>query len=357
MFRLIYQNQVYQNTADFERDFSGFPDFALSAFAFCKAWISGNRNFLQHTSGSTGAAKVIGITRTQFIASALGTGSFFGTDPRSFLLCCLDPRYIAGKMMLVRALVWDCHVLLTPPVSNPLEELPADAEPDFAAMVPLQVQACLESPSSLGKLVKIKHLIIGGAPISSALKAKLLVHGIHAFQTYGMTETVSHVALAEIAEKELVYKTLPGVAIGVDQRDALWIKSSMSGPSPIQTNDQVRLLSPDSFQWLGRLDFVINSGGIKLNPEVLEAKAEAAVVSFFPGSAFFFHGLKDEKLGEKLVLFIEKEGENGERAKLLREELKKSLARFEVPKEIYFKPMFRKTPSGKLDRITSALSE
>src|SRR5690606_30000600 len=126
----------------------------------------------------------------------------------------------------------------------------------------------------------------------------LTENGIHAWQTYGMTETVSHIALARIAKEQLVYTTLPGVEIGLDMRGALWVKSPMSGVEKVQTNDLVELKTDKHFVWLGRTDFVINSGGIKLHPELLEQKLEPLVHKFFPGSKFFFFGEKNERLGQ-----------------------------------------------------------
>jgi O-succinylbenzoic acid--CoA ligase len=164
-----------------------------------------------------------------------------------------------------------------------------------------------------------------------------------------MTETVSHIALAKITDQELRYETLPGVEIGQDQRGALWIKSPMSGTEIIQTNDLVDLKSKTSFYWLGRADFVVNSGGIKLHPEFLERKVEAVIQDFFPGSRFFLFGEKDEKLGQKLILILESE-QNIESLKKLKAGLENILDRYQVPKAIYFSKGFAHTPNGKINR-------
>lgn len=348
MFQLHFENQVYAKAEDFNVNQEGFHEFARSAFSFCKDWLNGEQTFTQSTSGSTGAPKQIRITRKQMEASAVGTGSFFKTDPDSKLLCCLNPAYIAGKMMLVRAMVWDCEIHLVEPSSNPLKDV--NGEFDFVAMVPLQVQACLEDEKSLEKLRTIKNLIIGGASLSSKLKANLVEKRIHAWQTFGMTETVSHIALAEIRSDELLYHVLPGVEIGQDFKEALWIKSEMSGPEPIQTNDLIELRSATSFVWKGRADFMVNSGGIKLFPELIEQKAEGVIEEIFPGVSFFFYGEKDEKLGDKLVLFLET-AESSSRVKILKERLSDVLGKYELPKKIYFSPKFARTESGKINRL------
>jgi O-succinylbenzoic acid--CoA ligase len=136
----------------------------------------------------------------------------------------------------------------------------------------------------------------------------------------------------------------------VDDSEALWIKSPMSGPLPIQTNDRVALLTNNTFQWLGRVDFVINSGGVKIHPEILEAKSSEIIEKFFPESQFFYTGIKDEKLGEKVVLILEGTETANPRIADLKNNLKAELKRFENPKEIFFVNSFIRTQSGKLDR-------
>lgn len=351
MFQLRIGQKNFQNPEDFSGHKERFSDSEKAAIAFCKAWLDGKETFYQQSSGSTGTPKTIELHRDQMIASANATGDFFNVNESTRLLCCLNPSYIAGKMMLVRGMVWNCEIDLTEPTSDPLRKITGENLPDFVAMVPLQIQAILEDPQSLKKLRKIKHIIIGGAPLSEKLKSQIVSNGINAFQTYGMTETVSHIALAKINSGTLVYQTLKNIEIGQDERGALWVKSPVSGPERIHTNDLVEIKSENSFSWLGRADFVINSGGVKIHPELLEAKAESAIAGFFPDSIFFFYGLKDPKLGEKLVLFIQTEATNSEKAKLLQRELKLRLDRFEVPKEIHLLPKFEITSSGKLDRI------
>ncbi|SFB46144.1 AMP-binding protein [Algoriphagus aquimarinus] len=347
MFQLTFGKHIFQTKEDFELDSPGFPDYASAAILFCKDWHSGKESFVQQTSGSTGTPKKIEISRAQMIASAKATQTFFQTDKETSLLCCLDPSYIAGKMMLVRALVWQSTIQLIEPTSNPLLDL--NVIPDFVAMVPLQVEACLQDKATAQKLQKVKQLIIGGAPISSGLKNQLIATGIQAYQTYGMTETVSHIALAKIQPGESTYKMLPGVEFGVDRRKALWVKSAASNNEVVQTNDLVEFIEQDSFRWLGRADFVINSGGVKLHPELLEARAEQLIHTFYPNSAFFFFGMKDEKLGEKLCLVIEHQDSLINENQLLAK-LKLEMEKYEVPKNIFVIPEFTRTSNGKVNR-------
>ncbi len=351
MFQLHYQNRIYSRVQDFQNYEENMPDFVQIAFSFCQAWLSGEENFNQETSGSTGSPKRLSIHRNQMIASAEATGSFLKASTDWKLLCCLNPAYIAGKMMLVRAMVWNCEIELIAPRSNPFSESDFTTEFDFVAMIPLQVETILEDPSTTDFLKTVRNLIIGGAPTSQKLQKQLVINNINAFQTFGMTETASHIALAKITENELIYQALPGVLIGTNAHQLLWVKSAMSGPDRIQTNDEIDLLSENKFRWLGRADFVINSGGVKLHPERLEQKAETVIHQFFPDDAFFFGSLPDDSLGQKLALFLETDASNENKADDLKNSLRLRLDRFEVPKEIVFKRRFQRTSNGKLDRI------
>ncbi|MFC3414264.1 AMP-binding protein [Algoriphagus hitonicola] len=350
MFQLQYQDKRFSSVQDFEKVEPFDIEVLDQAIQFCREWLSGKENFEQYTSGSTGKPKKINLTRIQMQASAQATGAFFQINSKSLLLCCLNPAYIAGKMMLVRAMEWNCPMVLVNPSSDPLSEIEDSQIPDFLAMVPLQIQQSLQNPSSFAKLKKVQQLIIGGAPLSPQLKMEMVLNKIQAYQTYGMTETVSHIAIAKIKSEELIYQTLPKVEIGVDDRGALWVKGPMSKNEKIQTNDAVRLRSDNEFQWLGRIDFVVNSGGVKLHPELIEPKIEKTVNTYFFGSRFFLTGTPDPKFGEKLVLFIESSQADSNKATHLLNELKKNLSAFECPKAIYLIAQFKETESGKIDR-------
>jgi O-succinylbenzoic acid--CoA ligase len=351
MFQLRYQSHHLSSSQSSLPNLEELPEFAQEAFTFCKDWLDGKDSFVQTTSGSTGTPKLQEITRHQLVTSASATGAFFGADSEFKLLCCLNPAYIAGKMMLVRALVWNCEITLVEPNADPLAS--ENTHFDFVAMVPLQVETSLSSRSSLEKLKAIQTLLIGGAPLSDSLQMSLHQEGIAAWQTFGMTETVSHIALAPIGTGELIYEALPGVEIGVTENQCLWIQSPMSGSEKLQTNDVIELRSKNSFVWLGRADFVVNSGGIKLFPEQLEKKISALMTDRYPGLPYFFYGEADERLGQKLVLFVE--GEQSEvTLEVLEGELKNLLGKFEIPKQIYPLPRFKYTPSGKINRPETA---
>jgi len=248
-------------------------------------------------------------------------------------------------------MVWNSSVRLITPSSNPLIEISPDQIPSFVALAPYQVQTILEHQESLQKLKRISNIIIGGAPLSDLVKKTLILQKIKAFQTYGMTETVSHIALAPIEQGEITYQTLQNVEIGQDHRGALWTRSPMTCGKKIQTNDLIELLEDGRFRWLGRVDFVINSGGIKIHPELLEHKTEKLIFKHFGNVSYFFYGLEDLKLGQKLVLLIETNSQSLELLDGLNSDFKNKLEWYEVPKKIYLIPRFEQTPSGKIDRI------
>ncbi|MEN2281060.1 AMP-binding protein [Algoriphagus sp. SE2] len=348
MFELIIGSKRFSSLNDFQRIPSDLPEFAVEGFSFCKEWLSGQQFFELKTSGTTGSPKIIKVERSQMHESALATQEYFNIQKGIKSLCCMNAKYIAGKMMLVRAMIWESPITLVEPSSNPFATLPKNLNPRFVAMAPLQVEQSLKLNSE--DLKQIDYLLIGGAPISKKLKSLILENKLNAFQTFGMTETVSHIALASIQEGKLIYEILPGVQFGLDKRGAIWTKSAMSNGQLIQTNDLVKLVSENSFEWLGRADFVINSGGVKLHPEILEPKMESIISTHFPESDFFLFGIPDEYLGQRLVLFIESDAEEKEKAKNLHEELKANLEKYESPKEVYLIKKFTRTDSGKINR-------
>jgi O-succinylbenzoic acid--CoA ligase len=352
MFELRYQSYQY-STSHSLPNLEELPEYAQVAFAFCRDWLAGQETFTQQTSGSTGAPKLQVLSRTQMEASAAATGAFFGTTTHSHLLCCLNPSYIAGKMMLVRAMVWDCPITLVEPNANPLLGLAEQFT--FVALVPLQVEASLAKEKSRKLLQSIPQVLIGGAALPHKTQQRLVQQGIRAWQSFGMTETVSHIALAPIEEGELVYQALPGVAIGINEQDCLWIQSPMSGTERTQTNDIIELRSKNAFAWLGRADFVVNSGGIKLFPEQLERRIAPLLEETCPGCAYFLFGENDSRLGEQLVLYVEGNGEENKRL-ALEAALEQILGKYEVPKKVYFKSAFAYTPTRKINRHATTAS-
>ena len=312
-------------------------DYEKSIGNFLMDWLDDSDSLIVHTSGSTGIPKAIVLKKEHMVNSALATGAFIKMGPGTKALQCLSADHIAGKMMLVRAMVLGWEIDLVEPSSNPLQFI--SKHYDFVAMVPMQVQA------SIPYLNQIGTLIIGGAPISPELKLDLNNVDTRIFETYGMTETITHIAVKELAKgsEDFNFKSLPDVVLSKDHRDCLVIKAPKVSDTVIVTNDLVNLISSTEFKWLGRYDNVINSGGVKIIPELLENKLSSLIKS-----RFFVAGIPDPNLGQKLILLVEgNEDENQ-----LSQDIKSlnTISKYEIPKEIFSVPQFVETGSGKVNR-------
>ncbi len=299
---------------------------------FFKDWLSTKSSIAVQTSGSTGVPKIIHIKKEYMVNSAIATGNYFGLTPGNSVLHCLPTAFIAGKMMLVRALVLGLEIDTIAPSSNPLDA--NNNAYDFSAMVPLQLE------QSIAKLDRIKTLIVGGAAVSEGLINRIQNIKTAVYATYGMTETVTHIALKKINNsREDYFSILPAVKISIDDRGCLVIAAATLNDEIVVTNDMVRLVSKNEFQLLGRYDTVINSGGVKIIPEQVEQKLKNTIKN-----RFIITSIKDSVLGEKVVLIVE--GDKQELNSLTFEGLKK----FEKPKMIYFLPNFIETETGKINR-------
>ncbi|WP_373523360.1 AMP-binding protein [Aquiflexum sp.] len=351
MGKIILENKEYTFDQIKNGQWNEDDSYLHQAFLFCKQWLNGVEEFELKTSGSTGKPKKIFVNRLQMEISAEATKAYLKIDSESTLLCCLNTDMIAGKMMFVRAMEWNANLVFVKPKENPLEELWIESRIDFAAMVPLQVQACLSDEVTIKKLKNIGLLIIGGAPSSTSLKDKIVEEHINAYQTFGMTETVSHIALAPITKDELVFETLRGVSIGTDEDGRLWISAAMASEEKLQTNDIVVLLNKSQFKWVGRSDFTINSGGIKIQPEILEPQLSPFILNHFGEISFFVFGKKDEKLGQRLLLILEGELIEASKIKSFRNDLRANLINYLVPKEVFVFDKFVRTESGKINRL------
>lgn len=375
-------------------------------YVFLNDWFNKDEFINVITSGSTGKPAQIKLKKEHMINSARATGSFFKLPEDTTALLCLSPNYIAGKMMLVRALTLGWQLDMVEPGINPLDKLKKHY--DFCAMVPIQVQ------NSLSKLHFIKKLIVGGGAVSIELIKKLQNVSTEVFATYGMTETITHIAVKKLNHFQEVisnavemslrnqddlqtfesnYKVLPNINISIDDRGCLIIDAPNISDKQIITNDLVKIISEREFEWLGRYDSVINSGGVKLIPEQIEEKLSAIIKD-----RFFVAGIPDENLGEKLIMIIEgnvisneernlksqianlksnanngiatisqaqfrNDGQNkdvtsnepdqqaGEVRNLISKIANlKSLSKFEIPKEIYYVEKFIETETKKIQR-------
>jgi O-succinylbenzoic acid--CoA ligase len=300
---------------------------------FLLDWFDGKSFIEMKTSGSTGTPKVIQVDKQAMVNSALATGDFFELRPGDRALQCLPVKYVAGKMMLIRSIILGLDLDYVAPSSHPMENL--DEAYDFAAMVPMQAQ------NSLKELPNVKKLIVGGARISKGLEKQLTKLPTQVYETYGMTETITHIAAKKVGEK--AFTVLPHVTITYDDRNCLVIHApKIIAEDTVITNDLVELINENQFLFLGRIDNVINSGGVKIMPEQVEKKLDGKI-----DRRFFIASKEDTELGEKVVLVVE--GDSFEIDKTIFEGLEK----YERPKEIVFVPNFKETENGKVLRKES----
>lgn len=305
---------------------------------FLADWHSLGSTIQVKTSGSTGAPKEIELSKQGMLFSAQNTVHFFSLTAHSSALLCLPLSTIGGKMMVVRALQSSMRLYIQTPSANPLKS--GDFSIDFMAVTPMQLKVMLDESES--KLRKIRSVLVGGGPISSELELQLTEKEITVYHSYGMTETASHVALRKVGYGGNEYFiSLPGIHFSVNENQALQIHFPALQTEVIETTDRVELVSETTFRWIGRTDFVINSGGVKIHPEEIESLIAQQI-----SIPFFISSVPDQRLGERVVLFVE----GLENISL---DFEIDFPKYGRPKEVLFLPKFRYTRSGKIDRIVT----
>ena len=336
---------------DFSKDIqlkSLFPqsEFEQKVISFLENWYSDTKTVSVQTSGSTGVPKIFEIEKSRMQSSANMTCDFLGLKEGNTALVCLPVEYISGKMMVVRSIQRNLKLFVKSPSAKPLTNL--HQEIDFCAMSPLQVD------NSLEQLHFIKKIIIGGAQVSESLKQKIAnalqntAFETTIYETYGMSETLSHIALKQIYPVSEEHFTLfEGIEISLDERGCLTIKAPQLNPEILQTNDLVELKNPQQFKFLGRFDNVINSAGLKIYPEQLEHFIKQKL-----SNEVVFLGLKDETYGQKLVAVIEGEETDELKSQLspILAELAETFTKNHVPKQTFYLEKFPRIPNGKINR-------
>lgn len=293
------------------------------------------------TSGSTGIPKIISIAKKEMITSALMTGEYLDLKKGDKALLNLSTDTIAGKMMVIRAIVLELNLFVTSITKNPFTNFQNIPKIDFIALVPYQIDEILKQHGD--ELKKINKIIIGGATCSEKLIERLKNKKIQAYQTFGMTETISHIAMRRIGiVTDDYYSTLPNVFISVNSNHQLIIDAPNLGVKNLLTNDIVELISENLFIWKGRADFIINSGGVKIHPEKIEQ-----ILSKYIEVPFFVSSRKDMLLGEKIILLIE----SSDQLKLDLVEIFKGESNYFKPKEVIYLNKFERTISNKINRI------
>ncbi len=313
--------------------------------SFLNEWYS-SENFIEvKTSGSTGTPKNIRLNKKFVAESAQRTLQFFKLKKNDRTLHCLPMQYIAGKLMVVRALLGELDLYLTEPTTD--FSFLKNEKFRFAAMVPNQVTKILNAECKHGELLaNIEQLLIGGSSIPSSLEKALQKVSTACYSSYGMTETATHIALRKIngTNADGWYHCLENIRVNLSADGCLQVYLPGLENQLLQTTDLAELKDEESFRILGRIDNVIISGGIKFSPEQLEKKLEP-----FISEPFLISSLPHESLGQQLVLVVEGK-ENKETTEKLKEICRKQFDKYEQPKQVLFKDRLPRLPNGKFNR-------
>ena len=273
--------------------------------AFIDEWNNDSAYVEVKTSGSTGEPKRMLVEKRRMLNSARITCDFLGLKPGDTALLCMSTDYIAGKMMVVRSIERRLKLIEVPPSGHPLDNGPwsmVNGQLSFAAMVPMQVYNSLQVPAEKERLMAIRHLIIGGGAIDEAMEAELRSFPNAVWSTYGMTETLSHIALRRISGPEASewYTPFPTVKLSTNDEGCLVIDAPEVCAQTLVTNDIVELKPDGRFRIRGRKDNVICSGGIKIQIEEVEQALKKYV-----RVPYIISKRKDPKFGEIVVLLTE----------------------------------------------------
>ena len=324
-------------------------DTDMTQQEFEKIWKDG-KDFVEcHTSGSTGAPKQIRLSKDFMRASARRTNKFFGIGVGSRLHTCLDFKYIASLMMTVRADEAGCLLTSEAPSSRPLGGISYDERIDLLSMVPAQMEWVLDSTK---EWTGIKNILLGGSAIPSLIRRRILLSPYNVWETYGMTETASHIALRKVSDDETPFKTLDGISVGVNENGCLII--NMPDGQRLITTDIAEVKGENEFRILGRADHAVISGGIKIHPEELEER-----LGPFIAFDYCLSSVPDKKWGEKLVLVVESPDDQADEELLtkavgvrLRQYRKILDLGVKSPKDVVVVSSLPRTPKGKVDRLT-----
>jgi len=318
----------------------------MSYEEFIKQWNDESITYFElTTSGSTGQPKPIQLHKKFLIESAKQTAQALNLSSEKALVC-IPANKVGGFMMRVRSVVLGFECEEIEPVSNPMTQLDFDHDYTFVSLIPLQIKIILRNKESRDKLNRFSNILLGGGPIDNTLLAEIELLKPSVYHTYGMTETYSHIALKKLNQpnKQEYFECLPHVQVSLNENSCLCIKSPFYSEL-IQTNDLAKIHSDGIFEIIGRADFVINSGGIKVIPEQLEELISATQKL---SSNFAISSIEDNELGEKIVLVIE---DNMQDISSLLLEFKSTLPKYITPKLIVFLDKIPLTETGKINRL------
>ncbi|PWD98667.1 AMP-binding protein [Marinilabilia rubra] len=335
-----YDSDALQKLCKEKLNNNSVAEWEIAFYSFIEEWLNESPEVEVKTSGSTGIPKKIKVSKSAMLQSALNTIGFFALKPGQKALLCLPCEYIAGKMMVVRAFAGQLNLIPVPVSGSPLSNL--NTPVDFAALTPLQMSNELSKDQS--RLNLLRTVILGGSPVSPDLKAKLQHEPVNVWETYGMTETLSHIALRPVngSNAEVFFTPFDGIGITKDQRSCLVINAPFISEDPFVTNDLVEINDKGKFRIKGRYDNIINTGGIKVSPEDVES-----CISHLIDQPFYISSVPDPVLGQKLVLVMEKTPDD---KRTFLEKIKSVLPPHHAPRKIVERKLHL-TETGKIKRV------
>lgn len=318
-----------------------YPSAIWDLYLFLNEWFNDSPVITVHTSGSTGTPKELIARKDQMMQSARLTCEFLNLQAGDTALLCMNLRYIGAMMVVVRSLVAGLNLIVRPASGHPLSDI---SEPlKFAAMVPLQVYNTLYTPEEKEQLKQTEILIIGGGAVDEALEAEIKSLPIAVYSTYGMTETLSHIALRRLngSTASEHYYPFPSVNLSLSPESTLVIEAPLVCDEILQTNDIARIYPDGSFTILGRKDNVINSGGIKIQAE----EVEKMLRPFIP-VPFVITFVPDPRLGQAVTLLIAGQPDIQE----IENKLRSILEPYYRPKHVLTTDCIPQTENGKINR-------
>ena len=328
--KLIHKDFKLQGISYTANGIMGYLKEKKDYHNFLKSWFDDKDYILTNTSGSTGKPKEIKLKKSDFIESSKLTAKYFDLKVGDKIINCLPIKYIAGKMMLVRSLVLGLDLYIFPVTSSPISDLKNNYE--LIAFTPIQLE------NSIPFIEKIKKVLVGGSPVQDALKEKILNSKSMVYETYGMTETITHIAARNLSMGEKEFTTLPGIEIG-EKDNCLFIKPNHLSIEMVQTNDIVEFTNKNKFLLIGRRDFIINSGGVKLNPEAIEKK-----LAKYISADFVISSIDNSKFGEVVAIVFKKNIPDNYNKAITH------LSKYEIPKEVLVIENFPDN-NGKVNRV------
>lgn len=296
------------------------------------------------TSGSTGNPKAISVSNDAFFESAFATKAFFNISPACNLLLALPINFIAGKMMLFRALAWGCNLWATSP--NDID-IPNELDIELVALLPVQLQHLINAEVDLKN---IKTILLGGTAINKHQLNQFTVKHANIYQSFGMTETVSHIALRKLEHNNTPYTVLPGIEISANEQGNLVIYKAPNVKEPLTTTDLIQMVGLRSFFWLGRADWVINSGGVKIHAAYLETLIDNLEIPphlDFKSFTYFVGRTLNPTFGQSPILIIQAEEPPILQQNELLAYLKQHLPKYHAPISIVWQPKLELTATGK----------